>query len=179
MRIYTKTGDKGTTSLFSQERVRKDDLRVEAYGTIDELNSVIGICLHYVDEQMKEWLLDIQNKLFIVGGHFASKSKEYPVVLEDEYIEELEKIVDELKSREGFLKNFKGFVLPGSKKPAAFLHLARTVCRRAERRAITVSAVEKVNENCIKYLNRLSDALFSMAVTYEDEPNYYYRPKKK
>lgn len=167
MKIYTKTGDKGTTSLFDLVRVSKDDIRVESYGTIDELGSLMGLAKNYVeDEEMKELIQAIQNKLFTVATNLATEDStkvKYNIVEKD--IEDLERIIDLYM---GKLNNPTGFIVPGSGKKSAYLHVARTVCRRAERRIITLSKHAKVDPLVVKYVNRLSDALYAMA-RYSEE----------
>jgi cob(I)alamin adenosyltransferase len=167
-RIYTKTGDDGTTALGSGERRLKSDLRVEAYGTVDETNAAIGIArLHLskepdVDAVMKR----VQNDLFDLGADFAvpegeSAPKERLRVVEEQ-VTRLESEIDKLNAS---LKPLRSFVLPGGEPSAAYLHLARTICRRAERLAVQLSQQknEKVNPAAIRYLNRLSDLLFVAA----------------
>lgn len=167
MNIYTKTGDKGTTSLFDNKRVSKDDIRVESYGTIDELGSFMGLAKNYVDnEEMYEKIQNIQNKLFTVATNLATEdsTKVKYYILEND-IDDLEKIIDLYMGR---LNNPTGFIVPGSGKKSAHLHVARTICRRAERRIITLSKLAEVDPLVIKYVNRLSDALYAMA-RYSEE----------
>lgn len=161
MVIYTKTGDKGTTSLFDGIRVSKDDIRVESYGTVDELGTFMGLAKNYVeDSDMYDLIQNIQNKLFTVATNLATeddaKVKHH---IKDEDIFELEKVIDFYM---GKLNNPIGFIVPGSGKKSAYLHVARTVCRRAERRIISLSGVAIVDPLVIKYVNRLSDALYAM-----------------
>ncbi len=164
-KIYTKTGDEGDTALGGGQRVPKDALRVQAYGTVDELNSQIGVALaNGLSERLAEVLPPIQNELFHLGSDlcFLEEDKEkYPVPqVEARHIEKLEMLVDELNEIVGPLKNF---ILPGGAPGAAHLHVARTVCRRAEREVIALARAEGVGPFVIPYLNRLSDALFVMA----------------
>ena len=167
MVIYTKTGDKGKTSLFDNKRVYKDDIRVESYGAIDELGSFMGLAKNYVeDDELYGYIEEIQNKLFIVATNLATEDAEkvaHYIVQED--IDYLEKIIDIYMAR---LDNPTGFIIPGSSKKSAYLHVARTVCRRAERRIITLSIHSIVDPLLIKYVNRLSDTLYSMA-RYSEE----------
>lgn len=167
MNIYTKTGDKGSTSLFDNKRVSKDDIRVESYGTIDELGSFMGLAKNYVeDEEMYKTIQNIQNKLFTVATNLATEDStkvKYHMVEKD--IEDLEEIIDYYMGR---LENPIGFIVPGSGKKSAHLHVARTICRRAERRIITLSKYAEVDPLVIKYVNRLSDALYAMA-RYSEE----------
>ncbi|CAK7041662.1 cob(I)yrinic acid a,c-diamide adenosyltransferase [Tissierella carlieri] len=167
MTIYTKTGDKGTTSLFDNKRVSKDDIRVESYGTVDELGSFMGLAKNYVDdEEMYEKIQNIQNKLFTVATNLATEDStkvKYHIVEKD--IDDLEKIIDLYMGR---LNNPTGFIIPGSGKKSAHLHVARTICRRAERRIITLSKIAEIDPLVMKYVNRLSDALYAMA-RYSEE----------
>ncbi len=164
MKIYTKTGDKGDTSLFGGQRVPKDALRIEAYGTVDELNSVLGIVLaDNADKRIAEILTSVQNQLFALGAdlatpHSASSKSIKRFVVKDS--QSLEKIIDSLESH---LKSLKSFILPGGSPVAARIHFARTVCRRAERSVVRLSRNEDIGEGITVYLNRLSDMLFVLA----------------
>lgn len=164
MKIYTKTGDTGTTSLFGGKRVPKDDLRIEAYGTVDELNSVLGVVRSLKPhKKIDEIVKLIQNQLFAVGAELATPNggnDSYIPRIEVSHVTELEKIIDELQEK---LKPLKVFILPGGSVVAAHLHLARTVCRRAERAIVRLSRNEKISKHVIIYLNRLSDLLFVLA----------------
>lgn len=167
MTIYTKTGDKGRTSLFDNKRVFKDDIRVESYGTIDELGAFLGLAKNYVeDKEMYAFIHNIQNKLFTVGSILATEDLEKiknHIIEED--IDNLEKIIDIYMERLG---DPKGFIVNGSGKKSAYLHVARTICRRAERRIVTLSGHVDVDLLVIKYVNRLSDVLYAMA-RYSEE----------
>jgi cob(I)alamin adenosyltransferase len=164
-RIYTKTGDQGMTGLGGGQRVPKDSLRVETYGTIDELNSQIGagLATGLCDRLTMELAL-IQNELFDLGSDLATPAvsqARHPVpTVEPRHIEKLEHLIDELNDVVGPLATF---LLPGGAPGAAQLHVARTVCRRAERQATTLARNEEVGSTVLPYLNRLSDALFVMA----------------
>ncbi len=163
MKVYTKSGDKGKTSLLSGERVPKSDIRLSAYGTIDELNSFIGL-LHSLDlrERHKTLLLQIQHKLFNIGALVAVRkavSFELPGVGEDD-IKVLEEEIDYLNEN---IPSLKEFVLPGGDTTSAQCHVCRSVCRRAERLVIDLADKESVDELVIKYLNRLSDYFFMLA----------------
>jgi len=166
MKIYTKTGDKGETSLFGGERVLKDSLRIESYGTIDELNSFIGLAITEVlDKEILNLLGEIQNMLFNVGADLATpvleRNKKLKVKrVSSDYAEEIEKAIDYFESKLAPLQNF---ILPGGSKVAAILHVCRTVARRAERRVIRLNNTEQVGENLIIFLNRLSDLFFVLA----------------
>lgn len=166
MPIYTKTGDNGKTSLFSGKRVWKSDSRIEAYGTLDELNSVIGIILSYKTKKTKESiyitriLLSIQRTIFPICSYLA----DLPDVISDVNLDlktrEMEKEIDFMTKKMPVLKNF---ILPGGSVPGAHLHLARTVSRRAERSIIKLHRQEKVDIRIIQYVNRLSDLFFTLA----------------
>ncbi|MEN8154503.1 MAG: cob(I)yrinic acid a,c-diamide adenosyltransferase [Acidobacteriota bacterium] len=169
MSIATKTGDKGKTSLFSGERVWKDNERVEAYGTIDELNSFLGEAKHYVNKSgFKEIVEDIQKGLFRVCGELAAESKEFGNAVKEEDTEKLSKILFEIEKE----IKLTGFVIPGNSPGSAKLDICRSVARRGERRVITLSRSKTVNEHLIQYLNRLSDLLFIMARAEEKDHKY-------
>jgi cob(I)alamin adenosyltransferase len=176
-KIYTRTGDDGTTALGTTRRVAKDDLRVETYGTIDELNAVIGLALSYgLAPKLAEALPVIQNELLHLGSDLAfppEDKKKFAVPrIEERHIQALETLIDELNEIVGPLKNF---ILPGGGQGAAALQVARTVCRRAERRAVTLSREQDLNPLNIQYLNRLSDALFVMG-RYENKEKGIQEP---
>ncbi|MDZ4142483.1 MAG: cob(I)yrinic acid a,c-diamide adenosyltransferase [Methylotenera sp.] len=156
-KIYTRTGDDGTTGLGDGSRVNKDSLRVEAMGDVDELNSVIGMMMtEALPETLLPALTQIQHDLFNLGGEICIPGY---VILKQSRIEDLEKIIDSLNAD---LAPLKEFILPGGTKAAAYCHLARTVCRRAERRLIELHRSEAVTDISLQYLNRLSDLLFVM-----------------
>ena len=164
-KIYTKTGDAGLTGLGGGQRVPKDSQRVETYGTVDELNSQIGVALATgLCERLAAELPLIQNELFDLGSDLATpetSQARHPVpTVEPRHIEKLERLIDELNAIVGPLANF---LLPGGAPGAAQLHVARTICRRAERAATTLAREESIGPTVIPYLNRLSDALFVMA----------------
>jgi cob(I)alamin adenosyltransferase len=164
-RIYTKTGDTGMTGLGGGQRVPKDARRVETYGTVDELSSQIGVALSIgLCERLAGILPDIQNQLFDLGSDLATPAESqarHPVpTVELRHIERLEGLIDELNEVVGPLANF---LLPGGSPGAAALHVARTVCRRAERQATSLAREEPIGTTVLPYLNRLSDALFVMA----------------
>lgn len=161
-KIYTKTGDKGETALLGGTRVPKNHIRIEAYGTVDELNSWIG---HIKDELPKiDLLIDIQNYLFTIGSHLAmTPSKDVKMnlpSLDGEQIVKLEKQIDEMEQS---LEPLKNFVLPGGDSTASKIHIARCVCRRAERMAVSLAYAENTDEGIVTYLNRLSDYLFVLS----------------
>lgn len=157
-RIYTRTGDKGTTGLGDGSRVDKDNLRIEAIGTVDELNSHIGmLVIHDLPGAVARELIEIQHDLFDIGGELSIPGHS---ALSDLHVERLEQRLDELNAD---LDPLKDFILPGGTQAAAVCHVARTVCRRAERRIVSLAGSETVNEASVCYLNRLSDLLFVMA----------------
>ena len=165
-KIYTRTGDKGMTSLVGGVRIKKSDVRLEAYGTIDELCSYIGLLVAQLpqDDDERKFLIHTQSNLFIVGSHLAtdqSKTPLYPsAILPEGETEALEQRVDAILA---ILPECPGFVLPGGTIAAAQCHVCRTVCRRAERRIDALADVAEVGEDIIKYVNRLSDYLFVLA----------------
>ena len=173
-RVYTRTGDQGKTSLAGGQRVSKDHLRIEVYGTVDELNSVVGVVRAFNRPFMKRLsqarrleteLHRIQNRLFDIGGLLATLSKDQkrfkkmPRITSEEVIH-LEKLMDACQKD---LKPLKEFVLPTGGPVTAFLHLARTVCRRAERLCVRLNRTERMDSEILTYLNRLSDAFFVLA----------------
>jgi cob(I)alamin adenosyltransferase len=158
-RIYTRTGDDGTTGLGDGHRVRKDDARVEAYGTVDEANSAIGmiLCVPGLPAEVASCLTGIQHDLFDLGGELCIPGTQ---IIKAEQIAHLEQVLDAFNDP---LPALKDFILPGGGPAAAACHLARTIVRRAERRVWTLAAHEAVNLEVPKYLNRLSDLLFVIA----------------
>ena len=167
MRIYTKTGDAGTTGLFGGGRVGKDHPRVEAYGDVDELNAALGVArAAEVMPRVDEVLVPIQRDLFAIGALLATPNREKmqqhleKARVDDDRVAELERAIDDA-DRE--LEPLRSFVLPGGTLKAAALHVARTVCRRAERRVVRVQADEDIPQIVVVYLNRLSDLLFTLA----------------
>jgi cob(I)alamin adenosyltransferase len=157
-KIYTRTGDDGTTGLGNDARVPKDHPRVEAFGTVDELNSVLGLVLaEILPANIRTALTDIQHELFDLGGELCIPGR---AVMTEAQVTHLEQVLDTLNAD---LAPLKEFILPGGSRAAALAHLARAVCRRAERRVLTLGAREPVADISIKYLNRLSDLLFVMA----------------
>ena len=176
MKIYTKTGDKGLTSLFDGSRVDKDDLRVECYGTLDELNSYIGLCSVYANDNDKKILRDIQLKMFSVSAELATREEgKYKNVVVEEDVNHLESLIDEYINK---IDEVDAFIVPGSSVLSANLHIARTICRRAERRIYSLSKIENVNPYLLKYVNRLSDLLYAIA-RYTETELIYVEYKKK
>ena len=177
-KIYTKTGDRGQTSLMDGSRVPKSHIRVETYGTIDELNAVLGVTISELrnknyESKIKKELLSIQNDLFEIGSRLSNPSvaieKKFISYLENR-IQEFEKEIDDMTEKLPVLTNF---ILPGGGRAGAQLHITRTVVRRVERRIIALSQEEKVEEMFIKYFNRLSDLFFTMSrfVNFTEKKN--------
>lgn len=175
-KIYTRTGDKGKTSLIGGARVSKAHIRLEAYGTLDELNSFIGLLRHDASEELsrvpsahsslsriEELLSEIQVDLFNVGSHLACEDKEMRTKLPsvgDVHIKDLELAMDEFSAE---LQPLKNFILPGGSRSASLAHVARTICRRAERACVALSESDEIESDVVIYINRLSDFLFVLA----------------
>jgi len=164
-KVYTRTGDEGLTRLGGGQQVPKDTLRIATYGTVDELSSVLGGALATgLHEALEPSVRRIQNDLFSLGSDLCilekDKERRSVPVLEEQHVDDLEELMDRLSKD---LKPLSNFILPGGAQGAAWLHLARTVCRRAERLLVTLSREETVGPHTLRYLNRLSDALFVMA----------------
>ena len=164
-KIYTRRGDDGSTGLFGGPRVRKDDLRVSAYGDVDELNSALGVAREELPEGDLRALVDaLQSELFTLGAELATPDaaaapKQVPRIT-DALVVRLEQEIDRLTAE---LPEMKSFILPGGSRAGAALHLCRTVCRRAERKVVSLAESAKVSPQALAYLNRLSDLLFMMA----------------
>ncbi len=164
-KIYTATGDAGMTSLVGGKRVLKTDSRLEAYGTVDELNAHIGWLVEITTlQEDKQILKFIQNKLFAIGSNLATDTSVIQLktasIITEEDVEKLEKSIDRLSE---LMPPFRGFVLPGGSLPAAAAHICRTVCRRAERRIYALTSVQEIDESLRRFVNRLSDYLFVLA----------------
>ena len=165
MKIYTRTGDKGETGLLGGARVPKDHARLEAYGTVDELNSHVGMLRDLAAPQHGELLVSIQNKLFTIGSRLASSSAEEAIkfkvpVIADEDITALEHAMDAMDKD---LAPMRNFILPGGHVSVSQAHICRTVCRRAERRTVHLAHGTDIDPILVRYLNRLSDLFFTMA----------------
>lgn len=171
MKVYTKTGDKGTTALFGGTRVPKHHIRIDSYGTIDELNSYIGLIRDQdINETYREVLIEIQDRLFTVGAILATDPEKMILKngkerlnipkISDADILYLEQQIDLMEEE---LPQMTHFVLPGGHQTVSFCHIARCICRRAERLSVALNELEPVNEEVLKYLNRLSDYLFVLA----------------
>lgn len=167
MKIYTRTGDKGTTALFGGGRVPKNHARIEAYGTVDEVNALLGLAHAYASddpalEPLAGLLQRIQHELFVLGGDLATPPESRASVprITDAHITALEQDIDHFEEA---LEPLKHFILPGGTPAAATLHVARTVCRRAERHVVALTQAEEISHTNVQYLNRLSDLLFVLA----------------
>lgn len=161
MKIYTKTGDQGTTSLFGGKRVSKADLRIETYGTIDELNSWMGVARdQQVNTVRRTALLEIQDRLFTIGSILATEPGNVKVKIPTLTEEDIVFLETEIDKMDASLPEMRSFVLPGGHESVSLVHVTRTVCRRAERLVIGLNAIQAVDPLVIKYLNRLSDYLF-------------------
>ncbi len=165
-RVYTKTGDKGTTALIGGTRVGKDHIRIEAYGTVDELNSQVGFMNDMiVDDEINEWILEIQDRLFTVGSTLATDpNKDTKMKLPDLHDEDIKWLESKIDCMDDQLQPMKSFVLPGGHPAASAAHVARCICRRAERICVHMhNSEEFVAEVVLIYLNRLSDFLFVLS----------------
>ncbi|RIJ37001.1 cob(I)yrinic acid a,c-diamide adenosyltransferase [Pontibacter oryzae] len=163
MKIYTKTGDKGTTSLIGGTRVAKSHLRIEAYGTVDELNSYIGLVRDQeVNISRLDVLKEIQDRLFTIGALLATDPEKSKMKTPDLHEEDIALLEQEIDNMTAEVPPLRAFVLPGGHQSVSFCHVARCVCRRAERLAISLQEFSEVEELVIKYLNRLSDYLFAL-----------------
>lgn len=172
-KIYTKTGDSGETALGNGARVAKHSLRVNAYGTVDEVNATVGLARQFSEGTMDAALARVSNDLFDLGADLATpdmqKDAELPYTplrIIGPQVERLEREIDEQNAK---LTPLRSFILPGGSRLAAQLHLCRTVCRRAERLAVELGTVEEVNPEAVKYLNRLSDWFFVMGRIANDD----------
>jgi len=171
MKVYTKTGDKGTTALFGGTRVPKHHIRIESYGTVDELNSYIGLIRDQEMNQLyKNVLIEIQDRLFTVGAILATdpekailKNGKERLNIPKISIADIELLENEIDRMEESLPQMTHFVLPGGHTTVSYCHIARCVCRRAERLSVSLNETEAVDESVLKYLNRLSDYLFVLA----------------
>lgn len=185
MKIYTKTGDGGETSFFGCGRVEKNDPRIEALGTLDELNSVIGVTLCFVqEEKLRELLSKIQNDLFTLGADVAGGEigREDLPRITPEHVQEIEVMIDELEGKLGMPKKF---ILPGGTQTSAFLHLCRAVIRRTERSLVSAKLLLRYHEHILSYINRLGDFFYVLArqankelEIKEQQPIYKYLEKE-
>ncbi|NNE15508.1 MAG: cob(I)yrinic acid a,c-diamide adenosyltransferase [Saprospiraceae bacterium] len=163
MKVYTKTGDKGMTALFGGKRVAKDNLQIEAYGTVDELNAFLGSLISYIDEvEILKELKPIQSTLFDIGAHLASdgKATDYLPEIKEDLIQKLEASMDNMTKS---LPELKNFIMPGGNQRISAAHICRTVCRRTERRVVALQQELPIPQIIIVYLNRLSDYFFVLS----------------
>lgn len=160
--VYTRTGDNGTTSLVGGKRVVKSDQRIESYGTIDELNSFLGMLVTNISSSRDtDFLKTIQNRLFVLGSYLATPSEKSSVCkITEQHIKDLEVEIDRI---DGALPPLKFFVIPGGSSPSAIAHVCRSVCRRAEREMLRLTELDPVDPQALKYINRLSDYLFVLS----------------
>lgn len=176
-KIYTRTGDDGTTGLTDGSRVAKDDARIEAIGTVDELNSSVGLLLcESLPDTIRDCLTAIQHRLFDIGGELSIPGYS---MLDEEHVTRLESILDALN---GGLPALKEFILPGGTRAAAQCHMARAICRRAERRVCSLGAATAINPASARYLNRLSDLLFVISRHLNHEagrPDVFWEHERK
>lgn len=183
MKIYTKTGDSGTTSLLGGARVSKAHIRIDAYGTIDELNSYIGLLNDQdVNASRHDFLKEIQDRLFTIGAHLATEPGKDKVIKPDLFDSDIEALETGMDEMDNELPPLTSFILPGGHQSVSFAHLARTVCRRSERIAIALNDHEAVDPLIIRYLNRLSDYLFVLGRKMAQELNaeeVKWEPRKK
>ncbi|MDB5132732.1 MAG: yvqK [Mucilaginibacter sp.] len=164
MKIYTKTGDKGFTSLIGGTRVAKHHIRIESYGTVDELNSYIGLVSdHDIAARHKEILKQVQDRLFTIGSSLASDPEKSKMIIPDLHMADIELLEKEMDLMNEQLPELKHFILPGGSNAVSFCHIARCVCRRAERLTVHLAEESTVDEKVTIYLNRLSDYLFTLA----------------
>jgi cob(I)alamin adenosyltransferase len=164
MKIYTKTGDKGLTSLIGGTRVPKYHLRIESYGTVDELNSYIGLIRDQdISGHDKDLLKQVQDRLFTIGSSLASDPDRSKMVIPDLHMSDIELLEQEMDAMNEHLPELRHFILPGGNNAISYCHIARCVCRRAERLSVHLAMESTVDEKVIIYLNRLSDYLFTLA----------------
>ncbi|MCB9186939.1 MAG: cob(I)yrinic acid a,c-diamide adenosyltransferase [Flavobacteriales bacterium] len=182
MKVYTKTGDDGTTGLFGGARVPKHHIRIESYGTVDELNSYIGLVRHRkIDPKSEAILGEVQDRLFTIGSILASDPSKSNLVVPDLHESDIELLEKEIDRMNEALPEMRSFVLPGGNDTVSFCHIARCVCRRAERLAVLLNEKEPIHPLVVKYLNRLSDYLFvlSRQITKDDKLNEVpWKPRK-
>jgi cob(I)alamin adenosyltransferase len=172
MKIYTKTGDKGYTSLIGGTRVPKHHLRIESYGTVDELNSYIGLIRDQpIAEHHREILKQIQDRLFTIGASLAADPEKSRMIIPDLHLDDIELLEKEMDTMDEQLPELKHFILPGGNTTVSYCHLARCVCRRAERITVHLAQESTVDEKVNIYLNRLSDYLFTLARKLGNEQN--------
>ena len=176
--IYTGTGDKGTTSLVGGERVSKAHQRIESYGTVDELNSFIGLLITSLEEKAdQDFLLFIQHKLFTIGSYLATDQENTELKVESKVMPEtITRIEREIDRLDNELPKMRNFILPGGSRPASLAHVCRTVCRRAERRILALSETCTISPEVLAFVNRLSDYLFvlSRKINFDEQNNVIF-----
>jgi cob(I)alamin adenosyltransferase len=164
MKIYTKAGDDGKTALFGGRRVSKDSVRIEAYGTIDELNASLGVVLNAVEEEnLHAILTTLQHELFVLGADLAAPLDTKNVSISRIDATHVTRIEEQIDTLEAQLEPIRYFILPGGSEASSRLHVCRTICRRAERHIVQLATLEDINDFDIQYINRLSDFLFVLA----------------
>jgi len=164
MKLYTKTGDKGFTSLIGGTRVPKSHIRIESYGTVDELNSYIGLIIDQdIEAHHKKILKQVQDRLFTIGSSLASDPEKSRMIIPDLHPEDIEQLEKEMDQMNEQLPELRHFILPGGSNAISYCHIARCVCRRAERITVHLAGESTVDEKVTVYLNRLSDYLFTLA----------------
>lgn len=163
MKIYTKTGDLGQTSLYGGKRMSKANIKIDAYGTVDELNAHIGLVKDVCKEIQQDVLLAIQEKLFVIGAFLATPEDKENKFFENVKELDIEQLEHEIDLMNETLTPLTKFILPGGHQYVSYCHIARTVCRRAERIVVALSEIENINPLIIKYLNRLSDYIFVLS----------------
>jgi|SRR6218665_86356 len=177
MKVYTKKGDKGTTGLIGGTRLPKYHLRIEAYGTVDELNSYIGLIRDYNENpERKSLLIEIQDRLFTLGSHLASDPEKSKMVLPELFESDVEVLENAIDAMEEKLEPMKFFVLPGGHPTVSHCHIARCICRRAERLISHLNEETEVNPVILSYMNRLSDYLFVLSRAFTKELNVEETP---
>ena len=179
MKIYTKTGDDGTTGLFGGARVPKHHIRIESYGTVDELNSYIGLLRHRdIEPKSQEILAEVQDRLFTIGSVLASDPSKQNLKIPDIHGSDIAVLESEIDRMNEQLPEMRSFVLPGGNDSVGFCHVARCVCRRAERLTVLLNEKEAISPIVIKYLNRLSDYLFVLSRKITQDDNLQETPWK-
>ncbi|MEO5980605.1 MAG: cob(I)yrinic acid a,c-diamide adenosyltransferase [Chryseolinea sp.] len=179
MKIYTRTGDEGQTSLFGGKRVSKSDIRIESYGTIDELNAQLGLLRDQeVNKKRIEFLINIQDRLFTIGSMLATEPGNTKVKIPYLSASDVELLEGEIDAMDATLPPLRSFVLPGGHPSVSYCHITRTVCRRSERQVILLNEQEKIDSLIIHYLNRLSDYLFVLGRAMAQDLNIVETPWK-
>ena len=164
MKIYTKTGDKGETSLLSGNRVPKNHIRIETYGVVDELNSYIGYLRGFkIEQEICDFLIFIQKKLFIIGSELSLDENKHNINIAQIIVSDIELLEKEIDKYDKVLPKLKNFIIPGGNKKVGLTHICRTISRKAERLIVTLSQQAEININILKFINRLSDYFFTLS----------------